>query len=202
MLLIGPYDSPFVRRVAVTMKLYGIAFEHRRIDTGPDADEIRRFNPLGRVPALRLDDGEVLIDSAMIIDHLDALAGPARALTPPAGPERRRVNRLVALATGAADKYVAAYYERTKRPPAHLWQPWLEQLEAQARAGLAAFASEIQGPWACGDRLTQADVSIVCTVESMRFDMPHLAPPGALPVLDRLVEAAMRMEAFASTAPG
>jgi glutathione S-transferase len=201
MLLLGPYDSPFVRRVAVTLKLHGLAFEHGAVTTGADVVEVERFNPLGRVPALRLDDGEVLFDSAMILDHLDELAGPARALTPRSGPARRRVNRLVALATGASDKYVAAYYERTRRPPTHLWQPWLDRLESQARAGLAAFAAEVQGPWACGDRLTQADVSIVAAIEAMRFDMPHLAPPGVHPALDRLVDAASRIDAFASTMP-
>ena len=71
MILIGQYDSPFVRRVAIAMRLYGIAFEHRPWSTFGDADKIAPYNPLRRVPTLVLDDGEALIESAMILDYLD-----------------------------------------------------------------------------------------------------------------------------------
>src|ERR1700744_2463339 len=109
--LLGYYESPFVRRVGVTLHLYGMPFVHRPLRTMADLDatEIRANNPLGRIPALVLDDGGVLIDSPFIIDWLDEQAGE-RALVPREGPERRQVNRLVALAQGAAEKYVAAYY--------------------------------------------------------------------------------------------
>jgi glutathione S-transferase len=79
MLLIGMFDSPFVRRVAITLKLLGIPFEHGNWSVGKDFERIRHYNPLGRVPTLVLDNGEVLIESAAILDYLDELAG-ARAL--------------------------------------------------------------------------------------------------------------------------
>ena len=71
MILIGQFDSPFVRRVAIAMRLYGIAFEHKPWSTFGDADKIAPYNPLRRVPTLVLDDGEALIESAMILDYLD-----------------------------------------------------------------------------------------------------------------------------------
>ena len=80
MILIGQYDSPFVRRVAIALRLYGLAFEHRPWSTFGDADKIAAFNPLRRVPTLVLDDGEVLIESAAILDYLDELVGPAKAM--------------------------------------------------------------------------------------------------------------------------
>src|SRR5258705_11343896 len=89
MLLVGQYDSPFVRRVAISLHVFGIAFERNTKSVFADADEMRRINPLGRIPSLVLDDGEVIIDSAAILDYLDGLVGAERALLPPHGPARR-----------------------------------------------------------------------------------------------------------------
>ena len=80
MILIGMFDSPFVRRVAVSMNLLGMAFEHRNWSVGKDFELIRQFNPLGRVPTLVQPDGEALIESTAILDCLDEFAEPgARA---------------------------------------------------------------------------------------------------------------------------
>lgn len=198
MILIGSYESPFVRRVAVTMLLYGMTYEHRPYNTFPDRDRIRPFNPLGRIPALALDDGDVLTDSGVIIDHLDRVVGPGRALTPE-GAARRTVMKLVALATGTMDKYVAAYYERTKRPPELQYQPWIEHLEGQVAAGLAALDAQPLAPWLCGEKLTQADVSAAILLEAIRFDMAHLAPPGRYRTLDKLAAQAAQLPAFQQT---
>src|SRR5712675_29106 len=84
--LYGRYASPFVRRVAVTLRLYGIDYRHVPLmPFGPDKTELAKFNPIARVPALQLADGEMLIDSTVILDHLDQVVGPQRSLTPAAG---------------------------------------------------------------------------------------------------------------------
>src|SRR5512135_1266071 len=98
MFLIGQYDSPFVRRVAIAMRLYGIAFEHKPWSTFGDADKIAPYNPLRRVPTLVLDDGDGLIESTIILDYLDELVGPEKAMLPRTGVERRRQLRICALA--------------------------------------------------------------------------------------------------------
>ena len=85
--LIGHYDSPFVRRVGMSLHILGMPFERQLLSVFSNADELRAYNPVGRVPALVLDDGEVLVDSAAILDHLDEVAGPERALH--ACPRRR-----------------------------------------------------------------------------------------------------------------
>ena len=87
--LIGHYDSPFVRRVGISLHVLGMPFERELLSVFGDAEEMRAFNPLVRVPALVLDDGECLIDSAAILDHLDEIAGPGRALLPAGGKARR-----------------------------------------------------------------------------------------------------------------
>ena len=91
MILIGQYDSPFVRRVGIALTLYGLAFEHRPWSVFGDTDKIRPYNPLVRVPTLVLDDGEVLMESHSILDYLDSLVGRERALFPP--PSRRDTRR-------------------------------------------------------------------------------------------------------------
>src|SRR5690349_13111818 len=116
MLLIGMFDSPFVRRVAVSLKLLEIKFEHKNWSVGRDQAQIRKYNPLGRVPVLVLDDGEVLTDSAAILDYLDGRVGRDRALLPFTGAPRRRALALMALATGAAEKAVQQIYEGFFRP--------------------------------------------------------------------------------------
>ena len=91
MLLIGMFDSPFVRRVAVSLNLLGFSFEHANWSVGKDHAQIRRYSPLGRVPTVVLEDGEVLTESAAILDHLDSVVGPERALVPANGTARRQV---------------------------------------------------------------------------------------------------------------
>jgi glutathione S-transferase len=117
MILVGQYDSPFVRRVGVTLHLYGMPFTRNAISVFTDAGEMALINPLVRIPSLILDSGETLIDSAAILDTLDEMVGPSRALTPASGAARRRVLKATAMAAGAMDKAGAWVYERHFHPP-------------------------------------------------------------------------------------
>jgi len=162
MQLIGMFDSPFVRRVAVALDRYGMAFEHQNWSVGKDFETIQARNPLGRVPALVLDDGEVLIDSAAILDHLDELAGP-QALLPRSGASRRAALRMMAIATGAADKGVAQLYERRFRPEEKVHEPWLERCRTQVEAALAELERQVvDGAWLVEDRFGHADLTAAC----------------------------------------
>lgn len=161
MILIGQYDSPFVRRVAIALKVYGFAFEHRPWSTFGDADRVAEFNPLRRVPTLVLDDDEVLIESGAILDALDEMAGPERAMIPRSGPQRRRALKVCALASGAADKAVSLVYERAVH--GRVTPLWEARCEAQIRAVLdlleidrAAHAA----PWWMGAEMGHADVMV------------------------------------------
>jgi glutathione S-transferase len=152
--LYGRYASPFVRRVAVTLRLYGIAYRHVPLmPFGPDKAALAAFNPIARVPALQLGDGEMLIDSAAILDHLDQLAGP-HALTPAAGPARRRVLTLLAVALGANEKLVAGLYERHFRSREAWHRPWLDTCDKQVRDGFRWLDAQFAGPWFTGSAMT------------------------------------------------
>src|SRR5512134_1007222 len=100
MILIGQYDSPFVRRVGIALRLYDIPFEHKPWSTFGDADKIRPYNALTRVSTLVLEDGEVLTDSHIILDYLDGLVPVERRMFPTAEPARHKALRIAALATG------------------------------------------------------------------------------------------------------
>src|SRR4030088_2864108 len=100
MILIGQYDSPFVRRVAIGLRFYGLPFEHRPLSAFGEGGKIAPYNPLRRVPTLVLDNGEALIESTAILDYLDELAGPEKAVIESRGPERRQALTICALAAG------------------------------------------------------------------------------------------------------
>ena len=166
MLLIGMFDSPFVRRVAITLKLMELPFEHANWSIGRDFDRIREYNPLGRVPTLVTDEGESLMESAAILDYLDERAGPERALLPRTGAERRQALNLMAMATGAAEKGVMQVYERVFRPEEKRHQPWLDRCRLQMSSSLAAIDRHLGerglAQWLVGKRMTQADITAVC----------------------------------------
>ncbi|MET0289274.1 MAG: glutathione S-transferase family protein [Pseudoxanthomonas sp.] len=179
MILIGMFDSPFVRRVAVSMDVLDLPFEHCNWSTGRDAEKIRAYNPLGRVPALVLDGDEVLFESSAVLDYLDQTVGPARALLPASGLARRQALQLIALATGAADKAVSIVYERIYRPEDKRHAPWLERCAVQIDSALTALEAHClqrEGQdWLVGDRMTQADITLACcctfTADAVPFDL-------------------------------
>jgi glutathione S-transferase len=165
MILMGMFDSPFVRRVAISMNLLELPFEHRDWSVGKDFELIRGFNPLGRVPTLVLDDGEALVESAAILDFLDDTVGPERALLPPSGEARRSALRYMAIAMGAAEKGVLQVYERVFRPEDKRHEPWVVRCRTQVQGALAELertAAARTSDWLVGGRMTQADITVSC----------------------------------------
>jgi glutathione S-transferase len=198
MILVGQYDSPYVRRVAVSLRVLGFDYEHDTRSVFADFDAMRAVNPLGRIPSLVLDDGEVLIDSAAILDFLDQTVGPERALLPHAGAERRRALRLIALATGAIDKVGAAAYERLIRPSALRWPEWIERCRTQGVGAISALAAE---PWSPARALDQAQITTACMIRYVRMADPELLPPSRFPTLDALSDRCEAHPAFRATWP-
>jgi glutathione S-transferase len=173
MLLIGVNRSPFTRRVAITLNIYGLPFEQRALSGFKDRADVRAWNPLGRIPALVLDSGEVLVDSGAIVDHLDEVYGRGRALTPAAGADRRAVLKAAAIMMGACDKGLHAAYERNHTPPEKLHQPWIDDCIAQVTNALAAIDAMVDSgkSYLLLGRLTQADVTAVVTERLARVGL-------------------------------
>ncbi|WP_166299381.1 glutathione S-transferase family protein [Bradyrhizobium sp. 2S1] len=175
MFLIGQYDSPFVRRTAIALRLYGLPFEHKPWSTFGDAEKVAAYNPVRRVPTLVLDDGEALIESGAILDYLDELVGPEQAMIARSGPERRKHLRITALATGLADKAVSLVYERVLRK--EQLKLWVERCEAQITGVLAVLEKEraaVPSPYWLGDSIGHADIAVACALRFTGEAHPHL----------------------------
>src|ERR1700730_18044478 len=140
MILIGQYDSPFVRRVGIALRLYELPFEHPPWSTFGEGDKIAPYNPLRRVPTLLLHSGEVLIESTAILDYLDEWVGPGKAMIADHGPQRRHALKICALATGLADKAVSLVYERALRKKES--KVWVERCRAQIGGVLEALEKQ------------------------------------------------------------
>lgn len=191
MILYGLMDSPFVRRVAVTLCHYGLKYERSALSVFRDADALRAVNPLGKAPALELDDGELIFDSEMILDHLDAEVGPARALMPAAGPERRAHQRVVTVALGLAEKSVALNGELNRRAAGKIDPDWVARHQVQIASALDWLEATLAGPWMMGPDLSQADITTVTSIGHVEHRHSALFDANAVP---RLAELAARAE--------
>ncbi len=184
MILIGQYDSPFVRRVGIALRLYDLPFEHRPWSAFGDADQLGAINPLCRVPTLMVDDGLVLTDSHMILDYLDSLV--AEPMTPRDQPARARALQVAALACGLAEKAVSLFYERRLH---EVTSPvWVARCEGQIKAVLAALEADRSaraGPFWFGSAIGHADIAVSCALRFLREAHPWLYDPSSLPSLAR-----------------
>ncbi len=198
MILVGQYDSPYTRRVAVSLHLLGFDFEHDTRSVFADFDSMRATNPLGRIPSLFLFDGTSLIDSAAILDWLDQQVGPQRALLPAAGPARQQALQRVALASGTIDKVMGIGYERLVRPEAYRWPGGIARCRTQAEGGLAGLA---RLSWPADARVDQTWITIACMMRYVRLAVPDLLPRGRYPALDAVSDRCEALRAFKATYP-
>jgi glutathione S-transferase len=201
MLLIGVNRSPYTRRVAITLRHYDVPYEQRDLSGFGNRAEVRAANPLGRIPALVLDDGETLIDSAAIVDHLDQTCGGSQPLTPPSGADRRAVLKVAALMMGACDKGLHAAYERNHHPPEKVHQPWIDDCLAQMRTALTAVDRMLtpSQSYILLGRLTQADISAFIAERLARGLKIDTA--AEMPRLHALAKGLLQKTAFSSTEP-
>jgi hypothetical protein len=115
MQLIGMLDSPYVRRVAISLQLLGLRFEHRSISVFSTFQQFREINPVVKAPSLICDDGELLMDSTLIIEYAEALAAGRKSLVPSSLQERQHTLREIGLALAACEKSIQIVYERNPR---------------------------------------------------------------------------------------
>jgi glutathione S-transferase len=182
--LIGQYDSPFVRRVAIALRRYGIDYEHRPWSVWADADRIAQVNPLGRVPVLITGEGEALVESGAILEVLDEAAGPDRALLPRGGSRRQEGLRLCALATGVGDKAVSLLYESLLRAgPSQLW---VDRCRIQIHRTLDVLEADRvlrPAPYWFGETLSHVDITVACVLRFADEAIPGLFDPARWPAL-------------------
>jgi glutathione S-transferase len=199
MQLIGLYDSPYVRRVAVSMRLQGLSFEHVPLSVFRHQDEMRKINPLLKVPMLVLDNGDRLIESTFILDYLDDRAPAEKRLVPISGDARRVVQQQCATALIATEKAIQVYYEQNLRPKEFSYGPWIDRCAGQMHEAFAMLESQPASSILSGAAITQADITIAVALRFARHVHPAEFPLGRYPALDRLSDFCEALSAFHDT---
>jgi glutathione S-transferase len=202
MQLIGMLDSPYVRRVAVSLKLMGVAFEHKPLSVFRTYDEFRAINPVVKAPTLVCDDGAVLMDSTLILDYVEARVTAEKRLMPSSPAAHRDALRVIGLALAAMEKCVQTHYE-LQRPEERVHIPWLERVIEQANAAFVELERETQAAktWLQGEHVNAADVAVAC---AWRFGQLYTAkhiPAPSYPGLVAYSERAEGLPEFISTPP-
>lgn len=201
MQLIGMLDSPYVRRVAITMMRMGLPFEHRSLSVFRHYDQFRAINPMVKVPTLVCDDGEILMDSTLIIDYLDGLVSADKRLMPvdPAG--RRRALKNIGVALVACEKAVQRFYELTLRPADKQHAPWIDRVTQQMTAAFDELEKIVGGaaPWLHGEKLMQDDICVAVAWRFTRFVMPDVVSVTHFPLLAAFSDRAEALPEFKAT---
>lgn len=203
MQLIGMLDSPYVRRVAISLQMLDLPFEHRSISVFRGVDQFQSINPVIKVPTLICDDGAVLMDSSLILDHAEALAAPGLSLMPVGVTERRDALRMIGLGLAACEKSVQLVYERVLRPADKFHEPWATRVTVQMGHAFRlldqAIAPRMPAPTA---RLDQALLTATVAWTFARHLVPDVMPIDAYPALRDLSMQAEARPEFKAAAHG
>lgn len=198
-LLVGQYDSPFARRVAVTLREYAIDYAHDTHSVFSEPEAVRAWNPMTRIPALVVDERTTLVDSSAIIDYLDERVGREHALVPARGPARTEVMQLCATAISITEKIAQIGYERQFHAAEHRSEYWQRRCLAQVAAGLQQLEASLFGSWLHPSGFSHADVMAGCMLAFLHNRLPHDLPLHRHPRLSALLDACEKRASFLST---
>ena len=203
MKLIGMLDSPYVRRVAISLQLLGLRFEHQPLSVFRGFAEFEKINPVVKAPTLVCDDGEVLMDSTLIVQYAEALARP-RSLFPSDPVALQHDLRIIGLALAATEKSVQLVYEHELRPPEKLHQPWVSRITGQLLSAYGELERELAADGHPVDRSTirQAGVATAVAWHFTRQMLPQAVPAHRFPALAEFSAAAESLPEFRAAAHG
>lgn len=206
MRLIGMLDSPYVRRVAISLELLGVSFEHEALSVFSTFEQFRRINPVVKAPTLVCDDGEVLMDSSLILQFVEANTTLGRSLWPTDALARQHDFRVLGLALAACDKCVQLVYERNLRPQAAQHEPWIERVTNQILAAFVALEQEIKNRQPVfAQAQTQAAITAAVVwrfTQSMLADIVRAEQYPALVKLSQRLEAIPAFGKYPPQGPG
>jgi glutathione S-transferase len=206
MRLIGMLDSPYVRRVAISLQLLGLAFEHRPVSVFRGFDEFHAINPVVKAHSLVCDDGTVLMDSTLILEYAEALAQAQgrRSLMPAAVAARCRDLRVIGLALAACEKSVQIVYERGLRPPQRQHEPWVERITGQLLAAFAGLEAELaRRPLAdSAEQMTQAGITSAVAWHFTQAMLPQIVPAARCATLAAYSATTEKLAPFMAAAHG
>lgn len=188
MRLIGMLDSPYVRRVAISLEALNISFQHEAVSVFQDFDRFRDINPVVKAPTLVCDDGTVLMDSSVILQFVEFANGQSLWSTRP--HEKQQQFRLVSLALAACEKSVQLIYERNLRPREFQYEPWLARVTEQLLGAYGELEREIQNKsveWF--GSLNAATIAIAVAWQLTQSQRASRLPQECFPLLVQLSEA-------------
>ena len=200
MILVGQFDSPFVRRVAIALNHYGMPFERRILSVFQDFDEMLNINPLGKVPALILPGGEHLYDSRAIIEYLEGTVPTDRRLTPNNEALRRDMLCVEAVGAGLAEKIYERAIEVSRRSPGTQDPVWINRLERQIDTTLVWLEGRLSSSWFAGNELTRADLAVAVAVTYLVEKLPTHFDDARFPQLEAHRKRCEGLTAFSSAA--
>ena len=200
MRLIGMLDSPYVRRVAVSMHLMGLTYTHEPVSVFRQFEHFASLNPVVKAPSLITAQGVVLMESTLILDYLDRLAEPSLRLAPEDLDQFLHAQRVIGLALMACEKSVQIVYELRLRPEDKQHAPWLDRVKGQLAAAYALLEAELpsNGGWLYGARPLQADVTAAVAWRFTQFVEAEAVVTTPTPRLRSLSERAEALAAFAA----
>jgi glutathione S-transferase len=199
MKLVGSKTSPYVRKVRVLLAEKNLPFDFIEESAWAADTKVPLYNPLNKVPALVLDDGESVYDSAVIVEYVDTLPGPN--FIPPSARERVRVRRDEALGDGIADAGITIFLER-KRDAARQDPQWIARQRDKVEAGIAALAKSVAARRAAAARaMTLGDIACGCALFWLEFRLPEFRWRDDAP-LKSWAESLESRASFAATRPG
>jgi glutathione S-transferase len=200
MQLLYAATSPFVRKVVVLAAETGLAGDIERIDANPWDPEgnVPQVNPLGKVPALILDDGRVLMDSKLICEYLDSLHDGPKMY--PEAPERWETLRLAGLAEGALEAALATVIEKLRRPEEFVWAGWIDRQTGKIAAALDQLEAEAQQEKFVGE-VDIAQITLGCTLGYIDFRLGDLKWRDTRPGLASWYETFSRRASMIVSAP-
>jgi len=200
MKVIGSLTSPFVRKARIVLAEKKIDYEFVLDSPWVEGNSVAKFNPLGKIPVLVLDDESTLFDSRVIVEYLDAMT-PNAKLFPASGRERITIKRWEALADGICDAAAAAFLE-AKRPKKQQSPEWIARQRGKIELGLAALAADLgEAPWCFGNALTLADVAVGSALGYLAFRFADIDWQTQYPNLAKLYEKLMARPSFSETVP-
>ena len=201
MKLLASLASPYTRKVRIVLAEKKIDCELELVDVNPVDNPVNAHNPLGKIPALVLDDGAALFDSRVIVEFLDGKS-PISRLIPEDMRERVGVRRWEALADGVLDAGLLVRYE-SLRDKKERSKAWSDKQLARMRRGMAQMAAELEGrAWCHNDRYSLADIAVGCCLGWLDFRKPGEFDWNAeYPAIAEHTKRLMERPAFAETVP-
>jgi glutathione S-transferase len=198
--LIGTTTSPYTRKVRIVLAEKRMEYEFAIDAPNAEGSTVVRYNPLGKIPVLVLDDESTLFDSRVIVEYLDN-ASPGNRLIPEEKRPRIQVRRWEALADGCTDAAVAVIMEK-RRPAAQQSPEWIARQQAKVDRALQMMADDLAAKtWCTGDFFTLADIAVGCCLGWMELRLPDLPWRRNHPNLARLADKLAQRQSFRDTVP-